>query len=1566
MAEKVIVDVEARFHDSMSPSIDRAIAKAEKLEKAAAKVAKVLEKLDSLNKKSSFEIKDKASSVLEKIAEKMKKLIGQKKWDFLVSLKDKASAKLDKIAAKLKGVLSQKQWDFLVGLKDKASAGLQKIANKLRNINKEKLIIRINVAQNVFQRVAEISAKLKALSKNAWDVIIGLKDRASKGLAKIRGIAKALVSVPYKITVSLLDKVTAPLRKIKGLLGSVAGMVGIGLGAAGVAQTVGMYADREDLTAQFKVLLGSQEAATKRLQELTTFAGQTPFTRDEIFQASRVLETYTEGALATPDAPGGLRMIGDIAAATGAEYTSVATYMARMYNEIKRGGEALGEPLMYLREMGAVSAEAEKKIMEIAAGSGTVEEKWKAISQEFSRFDGMMLEMSNQMNNLLLGVKSFLTNNFLMKIGEGITSQLKPFLIDFRAWRNENGDLIASWAASTKEFAALLSGKVLGTIRAIASNSFELFSSDKFKSANLIGKIGMIWDDVIVGPLSDWWSGRGKGMFESKARSMGETLGEGITKGLTALFSGGANGISGVLGAIFDVGGTFIQGFLKNFDGNKILSALRGFVDKIPDTFSKLKNLWHEYIGAPFSAWWQSGGKSMFIEFASNIGDWLGTGITKGVQFLSDAILSVLGIKDSNGIAGEIGDIGKSFWDSFTASFDGSAITKAIVDAISGVWSALPLWAKLLVGGYGISKAATALGPLMSVMGGVGNAGRGVMAGFGNTARGVGTVGTGLGQGASLSYYVGSGLFNVGSKAYTLLGGTALTGSTAALAGLGAVGGGIATGIGLYDAGTDFYGAYKAHKSGDKATRDYNLTTGVNKLGGMGVGAAAGFALGGPVGALIGAGLGYIGGKFIGDKMARSAEAAKYESEEMQAAIKDSSKSAEELAYEFEKAKEQNLADHFGDMELSMEEIQAIAKNIAFGDNAEGLEAFASAAKTAETSFKNLKSVSSDLERWNWKASLGYKFDESEQEQLLASVDSYISSAKQYVEDKHYEFSCAIDLLLEDGDTKTNITEKANVYFNGLQEQLNTAGEELKAAYTVALENDGVITADEAETIAEARQKMQEITDKINSAEQQAELQAIEIKFAGLDADSFESLQTELGTYMEEAISTYDEALTTTLTDLNLQLADGAITQEEYDAAVKEATEGYRAKIEQLYADIAGVQINFLGDAYSDELGADASSKLTTLLNDCIKNNTDPIELTLDDVTAIIGENSLKEEDLANITEKLSSIYKQTKDPIDMPVPVNPKPEIAEGEGEGNGESSSITDDVTNTVTSEFEGMDPIPAEIPVTPTFNLTSGAEGEEGAGIDIETITADVQSQFEGQSVPVDVTVTPTYITDTKSESKFEVPEGSLDTSTAAEVTVDTTYTADPSEPTWPKFTGETTATVTVNVTYKKHTVQGLTLENGITFSAAGRIVSGKTLSWVGEEGPEAIIPLVPQRRARGLALWEQAGRMLGVLENAKGGIYDGSSDEDVSSNSMRSFIGGGSSSSGESSQKVSTSSNDQNSVDVNIGGVTIQVNANGDSGNLLEMIRAQKDDISEEVAGVILNALKPLFANIPERG
>lgn len=54
------------------------------------------------------------------------------------------------------------------------------------------------------------------------------------------------------------------------------------------------------------------------------------------------------------------------------------------------------------------------------------------------------------------------------------------------------------------------------------------------------------------------------------------------------------------------------------------------------------------------------------------------------------------------------------------------------------------------------------------------------------------------------------------------------------------------------------------------------------------------------------------------------------------------------------------------------------------------------------------------------------------------------------------------------------------------------------------------------------------------------------------------------------------------------------------------------------------------------------------------------------------------------------------------------------------------------------------------------------------------------------------------------------------------------------------------------------------------AEGGIMSAPHLGIVAEDGPEAIIPLGGKRRNRGLDLWMEAGRMLGVKAYAEGGI------------------------------------------------------------------------------------------------
>ncbi len=139
---------------------------------------------------------------------------------------------------------------------------------------------------------------------------------------------------------------------------------------------------------------------------------------------------------------------------------------------------------------------------------------------------------------------------------------------------------------------------------------------------------------------------------------------------------------------------------------------------------------------------------------------------------------------------------------------------------------------------------------------------------------------------------------------------------------------------------------------------------------------------------------------------------------------------------------------------------------------------------------------------------------------------------------------------------------------------------------------------------------------------------------------------------------------------------------------------------------------------------------------------------------------------------------------------------------------------------------------------------------------------------------------------------------------------------------------------------------------TKNAYGGIYDGAFLSWVAEDGPEAIIPLGADKRGRGLDLWMQAGRALGVGEFADGGImapYTGLMDEDFDEGE-RGLPSPGSSSGG---------------------GVVVQVNAEvnptfqiegGDGEDILDKLKSKQKELAELFGGAIADQLEDIVANM----
>ncbi|CAK7059634.1 MAG: hypothetical protein EUB_03431 [Eubacterium sp.] len=455
---------------------------------------------------------------------------------------------------------------------DRYCESVNKLKKQLDSVSKTKVRTNLEANDRATQVIDKVKDNIDYLKNHKAQIPLIALDKASSVIDSTKNKAVSLASKTFRFTLGVIDKATAPLQKIWNYATSLKGiMTGVFAGAATqqfVIKPAQMAIDRQNITTAFENLLGSKEAATERVSDLTAFAGQTPFTRDEIFQASRVLQVFTGDALATAD---GLKTVGDVASGTQQDFSEVAVWIGRLYSGLK-SGTPIGEATARLQEMGAISGDSRAKLEALAKSGRDISETWPEATAEFAQFDGMMLKMSDGFQNLLLGAKSFVNNNVWQRIGAGIINGFTPALQRFRDWRSENKDLIAEMANNIESGVTNIVSKVSRGIEKVFDITSKLMKDDTFKNADFMGKAGMLWDQLIATPFDSWWSGGGKEKVtegvKSAANSLLNILKDVVKEGMEIAFS---NPITGTMAVAFGIkhGTSIIKGLVQGINTAK-------------------------------------------------------------------------------------------------------------------------------------------------------------------------------------------------------------------------------------------------------------------------------------------------------------------------------------------------------------------------------------------------------------------------------------------------------------------------------------------------------------------------------------------------------------------------------------------------------------------------------------------------------------------------------------------------------------------------------------------------------------------------------------------------------------------------------------------------------------------------------------------------------------------------------------------------------------------------------------------------------------------------------------
>lgn len=1416
-------------------------------------------------------------------------------------------------------------------------------------------------------------------AKEKYQIYLEAKENISPVLDTISGGVKSLAGKTWSFTLKALDFATTPVRTLLNLLKNPLLQAGAFFGVSlGLTDTINTQKDFEAAMSQVQATSGADADEMERLTKKAEEMGATTK-----FTASDSAEAMNYMAMAgwkTEDMLDGITGIMNLAAAANEDLGTTSDIVT---DALTAFGLSASDSGHFADVLAQASANANTNVSMLG-------ESFKYVAPVAGAMKYSVEDVS-----LALGLMA----NASVKGSQAGTS-LKTSIANMAAPTDKMQGAMDKYGISlTKRNGEMKSFKeVLDMLRA---NLGGLSETEQTAAASTIfGKEAMAGMLAIINASTEDYEKLTQAIYnaDGATEKMANTQLDNLSGSITLLQSA-VDGVKISFGKRLN---PYVRSVAEGLtaampDIEAALSDFMDFVDRKYDVMhakmqkltasdewqnadfgGRMKLAWDEIISEPFKEWWGSTGKSIVSNIAGDVGRGIGSGIGAGLMML-------LGIDVSDSV-NEGESVGKAFAKGFSDGFDFDAIKDGLFSGIGNLFSGA---GKLLPGGKSadlgsvVSAAIIAKAAMPAVSAGkdvwtIGKGIFGAQASLGGASL-AGTIAGSTGNAMVAGTGVLGGLANVGyavgggSKAGLYFGSSsgALSGGMAALEGAGAVAGAVTAGATLISAGID---AYTAMKSSDKEKQAAYGQSAAWKAGGVATGAAAGAMLGSfipgvgtVVGGLVGAGIGgltgYVEGKRIKKEYRESAEAEAMTNEKLQKvyeitgsstdsvnfktkslteALKDTTVTTEEFNTMLQRAVSDDLIEHFGSLHLSLTEIKDAASSIAFNGMESQFDDYAKSVESATNSLSSVKSAFSDLKKENWKLSLGAPVTEADVKEYRSSIDQMLSSTASYLQDKHYEANLAFKLIMgEDANT-----DGLDATYSAIDAQLDELKEKLNTAIDANIKlNGGVLKLDSDSEILSLQQQIQDITNQVSTAQENAKFDALKIKYGGaaLDSESFASLQEELKNTVSSMTSQYDDALEVNLTNLRLQLDRGDIDQDEFNRQLQALTDGYNAQVSDLQVRVESFQLDSIAEAYSSaldgilpDLKGTTSEKLQQAMDAALKEKPNVADWTNSDVVEWFDLNGMDAETQAALVQLLKSV-------------ADSMPASFADSIRNSGLSNATRDAAQNEIDAAFKDDFNTEAKINITERIKLNGGVASSYAASSGVVTTTP--SGSGSGSRLPYAA----------RNNSIMAGGSGVF-----------------PSSP------------------------------SNISGHATGGMVNGRELSWVGEEGPEMIIPLVPARRERAVELYQQAGEILGVTAHANGGLVGSGSGSYISpltGNYTDSYYDGHTSRHNELSsdtvdylsQTVNeapvssnlfsdddsttfTSSSTQNvaSTSQNVTvrpEVTVKVDVNPEfnitggeksEDEIMAVIRRHMKEMADEIGGELATKLDEVFSNMPLKG
>lgn len=315
-------------------------------------------------------------------------------------------------------------------------------------------------------------------------------------------------------------------------------------------------------------------------------------------------------------------------------------------------------------------------------------------------------------------------------------------------------------------------------------------------------------------------------------------------------------------------------------------------------------------------------------------------------------------------------------------------------------------------------------------------------------------------------------------------------------------------------------------------------------------------------------------------------------------------------------AKKANLAEHFGNITLSLQDLEEVAAYIISNDSFGQLQETISELGELDGISDSIDDAVSELNRMHWKLSLGMELDEEEQELYKQDIASYAANVQDYLEQEQYAINLSVGVLTGEDLENSNIVTQLNEFYAGKSTELADLGTKLNDAITAAFQ-DGLLEIDEAETIAGLQKQIADVKASLATGSYEANLDLLGMKYAGgeLDAETFQNLLAEINNQQETAKAQYEEAYLAANQANRSMLNEGTITEDEYDANMKELEAAYLEQVGSLNVKAVDFAVNTITQQYSDAIGGQMDD-IDSLLSNVLERSVEATSMSGNSVMA--------------------------------------------------------------------------------------------------------------------------------------------------------------------------------------------------------------------------------------------------------------------------------------------------------------------------------------------------------------